>query len=134
VQHERRHQGDSEDDRHDHLDRAKAAGDADLGQAVGDERQSGGHQRQADEVEVLGALAGDRREHPHCRDDRDQADRQVDVEDPAPRGVVGDHAAADALQHAEGDQLGRRGGQTAQRRAGDEQHEPTMTTALIRQT
>jgi hypothetical protein len=93
VSGEHDHECDPKDDRDDDLDRAEAARGADFGETVREQRQPGRHQREADEVEPLGRLALDARQHPQRGDDRDRPDRDVDVEDPAPAEVVDDQAA-----------------------------------------
>ena len=48
----------------------EASGAADLGETVGEQRQTGGHQRQAADVELAGGLALTVREDPQRRDRR----------------------------------------------------------------
>jgi hypothetical protein len=145
-------------------DGAQAAVRRGLGEAEDEQAEAGGEQRQAEQVEAAGVLGGlGARQPAQPHEDADDADRHVDVEDPAPRQVVDDqaadhrsehrshehghaddahhaadalgagrlgqqdhadrhdHAAADALHDAEGDQRGQVPGQAAEDRAGDEE-------------
>ncbi len=156
---------DPGEQRHDHARRLELAGRADLGEAVGEQRNARGHQEEPGQVEPLGLAAHAPRQEAQGCADRDDPDRDVDVEDPAPARVVDDqpaerraedrrqhrrdgddahhtphplgpgrgrehqladrqeHAAAEPLQDPEADQLGRRGREAAEHRAGREEDE-----------
>ncbi len=72
---------------------------ADQVNAIGQAGQGHGHQQEAEGVERLALLrpfVGDERRHQGYAQ---QADGQVDVEDPAPVGELGDEAAQRRAQH-----------------------------------
>ena len=97
-------QDDAERDQDGDLRRAPLERRAAEAREQHDARQRSGEQRGAEIVDrVLDAL-GARVEDGGDHEERDRADRQVDVEDPAPREVVDEEAAeqrADDRRHAE---------------------------------
>jgi hypothetical protein len=85
VPDEQRQQDQARDQWHEHLGGGEAVRDADLGKAVGQKWQRGCHQREPAPVEArrIGHQARGRQD-PQREHHREDADRQVHVEDQPP--------------------------------------------------
>ena len=90
-------QHDADERRAPRAHRAEAVGRG-LGEAEDEHRQPGREQQHPEPVEPVGGLRLIGLEHDQREDERDDPDRQVDEEDPAPGRVVDQPAAEDRAQ------------------------------------
>ena len=111
VEDERDHQGQAQDRGHPHAAVGVVAvgGAGDRRDAVEEQRQPGRHQRHAEEVEGLRGLGRVLVEDEPGVDDRCEAERHVDQEDPVPAGVLDQPAAEDRAHDRAEQHRARRG-------------------------
>jgi hypothetical protein len=100
-EHERREQGDAPHDQSDHLRRPPGVGGAAEARVEDDRRETAREQSRAEVVDLVPGLVGASLERGRDHGERDQPDRDVDVEDPAPGQVVDEETAEQRPDHVE---------------------------------
>jgi hypothetical protein len=98
VADEQRQQHEADQDRDEDLGSPEAPVRAGLREPVDHERETGRQQDQAQRVEALRRPRLVDRQDAQRRDEGDDADRNVDEEDPSPRHLIDEEAAEDRPQ------------------------------------